>query len=162
MKILGMAKSSLDLNGAKRQKLELNCLQLIYAVRKIRDDGELAQAYLCVMTESIANTVDGWCLKYEAPDVVTSLVADTNPLTRALLIAEKLRNTQGMIRGSQGKAVGESSNADAGRQLGESELERQITLLYPGISRIADESKFPLGLSWDYFGEAESPREDVR
>ena len=35
--ILGMAKSNLNLRGAKAQKLELDYLRLIYAVKGIRE-----------------------------------------------------------------------------------------------------------------------------
>ena len=53
--ILGMAKSHLDLRGAKAPKLELDYLHLIYAVKEIREKGESAQGYLVVMTEEIFN-----------------------------------------------------------------------------------------------------------
>lgn len=58
--VLGMAKSHLDLKGAKGPKLELDFLRLVYAVKELRARGDQANGYLLVMEEDIASRVKSW------------------------------------------------------------------------------------------------------
>lgn len=51
--VFGMAKSSLDLLGAKRQKLELDFLRLVYACQHYQANGCQAFGYLAVTSAAI-------------------------------------------------------------------------------------------------------------
>ena len=64
--VLGMAKSALDLRGAKGPKLELDYLRLLYAVKELRKRGDNAQGYLIVLTEPIHERTRQWENKYLA------------------------------------------------------------------------------------------------
>ena len=50
MQILGMAKSHLDLEGAKGPKLELDFLKIAYALAWLNVIGESGKGYLLVLT----------------------------------------------------------------------------------------------------------------
>jgi hypothetical protein len=62
--VLGMAKSFLNLEGARSQKLELDYLRLIYAVKEIRKRGDSALGYLVVLTPQIGIRLKQWENKY--------------------------------------------------------------------------------------------------
>ena len=55
--VLGMVKSQLDLRGAKSQKLELDYLRLIYAVKKIRKQKDNAMGYLAALTNLCSHDI---------------------------------------------------------------------------------------------------------
>ena len=55
MHILGMAKSSLTLKGAKASKLELDFFKLAFAVSVLRTSGEQAIGYLQVLQHRFAS-----------------------------------------------------------------------------------------------------------
>jgi len=150
--ILGMAKSHLDLRGAKAPKLELDYLRLIYAVKEIREKGGNAQGYLVVMTEEIFNRVKQWEYKYQGKECVELLVATLPNHVRRILENEKTRNLDGMIAGATGEKVGDRSNADKGRNIGETTLMEIILRLEPNVQQLKDENRFPLGIRWDFYG----------
>ena len=143
-----MAKSNLDLKGAKGPKLELDFLRLAYASRQL--EGEV-RCYLVVMTEEIAIHVGGWAIKYEAEDLVEVLVAPLSPEQLTALRAEKLRNIQAMVDGVAGK---DASAADAsfGRDLGEHYLHQIVAERHPQATQVAA-TVHPFGVRWDYCGE---------
>ena len=74
--IIGMAKSNLDLRGAKGPKLELDFLRLVYAVKEAKRENQETKAYLLVMTEKIKNRVNEWAKKYNAEGLVETIVLD--------------------------------------------------------------------------------------
>lgn len=150
--ILGMAKSHLDLKGAKGPKLELDLLRLVYVVKELRAKGDQAQGYLLVMTKNIATTAKSWMEKYQAVDAVVIDVADLSPADREALETEKKSNRTGMLAGSIGSIVGNQSNAVLGRQLGEDALKRLIMSQEPGVQE-RSKNEFPFGISWDFYGQ---------
>ena len=150
--ILGMAKSHLDLKGAKAPKLELDYLRLIYAVREMRKQGDSAQGYLVVMTEEILNRVRQWEYKYQGKECVEVLSVSLPSRVRRTLENEKPRNLAGMVAGSTGGKAGGRSNADTGRNTGEAALTEIILRLEPSVQRVRDENRFPLGIRWDFYG----------
>ena len=150
--ILGMAKSHLDLRGAKGPKLELDYLRLVYAVREMRKQGHSAQGYLVVMTDEILNRVRQWEYKYRGKECVEVLSVPLPSRARRTLENEKARNLAGMVAGSTGGKAGVRSNADTGRNTGETALTEIILRLEPSVQRVRDENRFPLGIRWDFYG----------
>lgn len=153
--ILGMAKSHLDLRGAKAQKLELDYLRLVYAVKEIRRKGDSAQGYLIVVTEEILNRVRQWEYKYQGNGCVELFSATLPGHERRTLESEKASNLAGMVAGAIGEKTGGRSNADKGRSIGENALVEIILRLEPSVQRLKDENRFPLGIRWDFYGLVE-------
>ena len=151
--IFGMAKSQLDLKGAKGPKLELDYLRLAYVVKQIESVGGSAQGYLVILAPNVLDRVRQWEAKYQARGCVNVVYVplpnnDINELKR-----EKANNIAGMVAGTTGSKVGGLSTANFGRDIGEMALERKILELEPGVRRITDSKKFPFGIKWDFYGE---------
>lgn len=151
--IIGMAKRSLDLAGAKGPKLELDYLRLIYAVNELRRTGVGAQGYLLVMNDNIAKRVSIWQGKYQAGDAVVVIVAKLTDEQLSALKAEVQANTAGMIAGTLGEDVDGKSNATFGGQLGEEQLQYFIEENEPGVLRNMNETEYPFKIRWDYYGK---------
>jgi hypothetical protein len=150
--ILGMAKSSLDLNGARRPKLELDYLRLVYAVKEIRKKGDSAQGYLVVLTPQIVDSVKGWQHKYEGDSCVSVIDLSLPGDVWKKLVKEKEDNLKGMVAGSTGGRALGRSNSDTGRETGENGLKSAILRLEPKTKQVKDESAFPFGVHWDFYG----------
>lgn len=150
--ILGIAKSHLDLKGAKAPKLELDYLRLIYAVKEIRKQGDSAQGYLVVMTDGILTRVRQWEYKYQGNACVKVLSVSLPSRVRCTLESEKTRNLAGMVAGATGGKASGRSSADTGRNIGEAALIEVILGLEPSVRRVRDENRFPLGIRWDFYG----------
>lgn len=151
--ILGMAKRSLDLTGAKGPKLELDYLRLVYAVNELRRTGADAKGYLLVMTDNIAKRVAIWQEKYQAGDAVMVIVAKPTYKQLSALKAEVLANTAGMIAGTLGEDVSGKSNATVGGQFGEEQLRYFIEENEPGVLRNMSELEYPFQIRWDFYGK---------
>ena len=155
--ILGMAKCTLDLKGAKGPKLELDFLRLVDAVKEIRRRGDEAKGCLLVMTPAIAQRVAAWQTKYRADDSVHVATARLSE-EQLGIVQDQVRTTrEGMVAGTVGDDVAGRSDATAGGQLGEELLRQVIEASEQGIRRSVNEREFPFGIHWDYFGtQAES------
>lgn len=148
--VLGMAKSSLDLRGAKAPKLELDFLRLAYAVRELREADEEAIGYLMVLSPLVAKTVEGWREKYATGESVVILCEEIQGENLEALIKEKADNAIGFIQDRRfAEAEYELSLADLGKTLGETALLRAIEQRHPGL---VSAPKPPLGINWDYYG----------
>lgn len=148
--VLGMAKSSLDLRGAKAPKLELDFLRLAYAVRELREAGEEAVGYLMVLVPKVAKTAESWREKYATGDGVIILCEDIEGDNLEALIKEKADNAVGFIQDRRFEdAERELSLADLGKELGEKALRQSISSRHPGIE---SGEALPLGIQWDYYG----------
>jgi hypothetical protein len=150
--VLGMAKRHLDLKGAKGPKLELDFLRLAVAVAHLRQTGDDAKGYLLVMSPRIRKRTEAWVTKYETKDTVEVVTADLTESELRGLCAEVRANTEGMMLGTQGRRVGNRSDARSGGRLVEDKLRAMIEVREPGIRRVNDPSKFPLNVQWDYYG----------
>jgi hypothetical protein len=158
--VLGMAKSSLDLKGAKAQKLELDFLRLAYAVQQLRQRGDPAQGYLLVLGSEIAARVSAWAAKYGTGDAVSCIVHRLPRSSRARLTKEKGRNKAGMVAGTLGRNAADRSSAAVGRGIGEAALREAIVAAERGVREAGPERSVPLGVHWDFYGlvEGESSR----
>lgn len=150
--ILGMAKSFLDLKGAKSPKLELDYLRLVFAVDDLRRRGDRAQGYLIVLTPQILDCVKKWENKYRVKDSVKIIEVSLSNLAKNRLLLEKKSNIDGMVVGTTGGKVGDRSNANFSRQIGERALKDKILELELGVKQIIDESKYPYYIRWDFYG----------
>jgi hypothetical protein len=153
--ILGMAKSHLDLKGAKASKLELDYLRLIYAVKEIRKQGDSVQGYLVVMTDEILNRVRQWEYKYQGKEFVDLHSISLTGRGRHRLENEKAMNLAGMVAGATGGKAAGRSIADAGRNIGEAALKEIVLRLEPNVRMVMDRNRFPLGMRWDFYGIVE-------
>lgn len=148
--VLGMAKSSLDLRGAKGPKLELDFLRLAYAIRNLKDAGMNAVGYLAVLDEKVATTSLAWIEKYSTGDQISILCFIPKGPDIDWLVAEKADNAIGFLPDRfLAKNERKLALANFGRDLGEKHLKGAIEERHPGIT---PSTNFPLGINWDYYG----------
>ena len=150
--IFGMAKSFLDLKGARSPKLELDHLRLVYAVKELRKHNDSAQGYLVVLTRQILDRVKRWEDKYQSGKCVEVVDISLPSPVKNKLKQEKASNLAGMIAGITGGKAGGRSSANFGGETGEEALKRTILMLEPNVEQVKDESKFPCGIRWDFYG----------
>ena len=156
--VLGMAKSALDLRGAKGPKLELDYLRLLYAVKELRKQGDNAQGYLIVLTEPIQERTRQWENKYLVGGDVKVICPEVSSSDKAELENEKANNVAGMVAGTTGEEVRERSSANLGREIGEKALRREIFESEPNVEEVTDKSKFPFDIRWDFYGVIDKPQ----
>ena len=154
--VLGMAKSSLNLQGAREQKLELDFLRLAYAVRELREAGEEAIGYLLVLVPDIAKTAAGWCEKYTTGEGVVILCEPIEGETLEALLKEKANNALGLLQPLDFDQANRAlSLANIGKELGERALQKVIESRHSGISPLHEntpQKQLPLQVNWDYYG----------
>lgn len=150
--VFGMAKSSLDLRGAKSQKLELDLLRLGYVVQTLRQHGLDAQGYLLVVVPALVPTVEGWMAKYALGTAVQCLCAELDPMDLERLHAEKRQNVAGMVAGAQREPVAGRSSAALGQRLGEDALLRRVMEREPGLLVRSAMRDQPFAVQWDLYG----------
>ena len=148
--VFGMAKSSLNLDGAKRQKLELDYLRLVYACRMLPG----SKAYLVVASDKIKKTVQSWEKKYQSAECVDVLLLEPHLIT-VDFVAEKARNKTGMAMAAS--LIGEFDKADCSGSIGETVCEKYLAeiitkRLKGNVIQEFNFHKFPLKVKWDYYG----------
>ena len=156
MHILGMAKSSLCLKGAKASKLELDFFKLAFAVAKLRAAGEEPIGYLQVLSARARDRAVGWIAKYQTGDAVVVLYAVPDEAELVALTAEKARNAASLLATANAGRAG-LSLASLGRALGESALAREVFSRHPAIARVDVRSQFPQRIDWDFYGLVAGP-----
>lgn len=147
--ILGMAKSSLDLKGAKASKLELDFLKLAYTAKNLIEDGDEVYAYLLILTDKFQSRIKEWIKKYNTGDVVKLIICTPSNNTLELLHDEKLRNSLGVTSKSSLKELNKLSCADIGKQTGEQALHDFIQDKHKEIKPYSNYNF--QGISWDYY-----------
>jgi hypothetical protein len=73
--VIGMAKSPLDLRGAKARNLQLDVELLARRISELPRSGHDAVGYLVVLTYGVARRASGWDLVSRDPDL-NVIVAD--------------------------------------------------------------------------------------
>ena len=152
--ILGMAKSNLDLKGTKAQKLELDYLRLVFAVKEMRKQGNNAQGYFIVMTDEVLRRVSQWEHKYLGKGHVEVIKVSLTDHIRSKIENEKAIHVVGMMESLVGGKTTGQSNANIGRAIGEDALVETIQRFEANVQRVRDENRFPLGIRWDFYGVA--------
>ena len=150
--VLGMAKSHLNLNGAKREKLELDYLRLAYAVKDIRAQGKDAQGYLVVLDGDLASRIHLWESNYKAQGCVTVVLAHLADQVMDKVKDEKRKNRAGMVAGTTDAKVGGRSSATFSKATVEDVLRMKICELEPNVEAVDDKKKSPCGVRWDFYG----------
>jgi hypothetical protein len=152
--VFGMAKSSLDLVGAKRQKLELDYLRLVYTSQHYRAHGCQAFAYLAVTSAAIEQQVAKWAKKYRVPaGVVQVVVPVLSEVEHLSLRAEKDRNRLGNLAKAEASVLLKDADGSVGRDLLEAALEAYILAQHAALRGSAAGGAYPMGVRWDYFGQ---------
>ena len=150
--VLGMARSHLNLNGAKREKLELDYLRLTYAVKDLRAQGKDAQGYLVVLDGDSASRIHLWESNYKAQGCVTVVLAHLEDQVMDKVKDEKRKNKAGMGAGPTGAKIGGRSSATFSKATVEDVLRMKICELEPNVEAVDDKKKFPCGVRWDFYG----------
>ena len=151
--VFGMAKSSLDLLGAKRQKLELDYLRLVYTCQHFQAQGYQAFGYLAVTSTIIEQQVQKWAAKYLVPAGLVQLVVPTlSDVEHQALLAEKRRNRLGNLAKADAAGLLRDADGSFGRDLLEAALKSQIMEQHPVLKGGAVTGTNPMGILWDYYG----------
>ncbi len=148
--VLGMAKSSLNLKGAKSEKLELDFLRILHAM-KTRKSNEQVIGYLAVWDETIQTRIESWKKKYLATHEnieVIPLDENTKKKFEATIKEEKEKNKEGINQKSN-----RLSEAKHGKQILETFLKEQIESKLKGIKETKEDKLF--GVNWDYNAKLE-------
>lgn len=146
-----MAKSSLDLRGAKGPKLELDFLRLAYVVRDLRAAGGNAIGYLAVIDKKVEATALGWVKKYQSGDAVTVLMCELAVCDHDVLLKEKADNAVGFLPDPElRKLERRLAIAESGKKFGEQGLQKAIEERHPGI--LTCTKLIHSGINWDYYG----------
>ena len=153
--ILGMAKSSLDLRGAKAPKLELDYLRLVFAVAQIKARGEDAVGYLVVLNQKVADTArKNWVPKYGYNSSVEIVYVKPRKTGLNKLLEEKRNQAASLLLKNRiTDAEKALSVAKLGKQYGERELEAHIARSHP---RVTVGTKLQFNINWDYYGTVTS------
>ncbi len=151
--ILGMAKSSLDLRGAKAPKLELDYLRLLYAVDRLKAQDKEAVGYLLVLSKNVAESAKrNWIPKYgNNPSVEIVFVKPRKTGLKKLLEEKRNQAASLLLKNRVTDAEKLLSVAKLGKQYGEKELEAHIARSHPGVAK-GQKAHQPLGISWDFYG----------
>ncbi|MFL3664653.1 MAG: hypothetical protein ACJ04Q_11665 [Flavobacteriales bacterium] len=152
-----MAKSSFNLKGAKRQKLELDVLRLIYTLKYYEElKKESAMCFVLVYNEEIEKTVFGWLKKYKAENLNLEIIVFKNPIQEKidLINLEKEKNKVGISKSSK-----EDSSGNFSMNITEKYLANTIQEYYPKVIKIEEKDffklkggEFPSTIRWDYYG----------
>jgi len=148
--ILGVANLSLCLNRAKKAKLELDLLRLIYAVKEIRSHGINAQGYFLVMNvKELVYLVEKWQQKYAAGASVEIILMDLSQQQADGL--EKIADAKGQEK--SGKLVDHRSIVLTEHEEGKSYLAEYIQQKENTLNSIRNEICYPFKVRWDYYAQ---------
>jgi hypothetical protein len=154
--IFGMAKSSFNLKGAKRQKLELDVLRLIYVINSFkRKKDKTAIGYVVVYNDEIRETIYSWLKKYNADNLNIEIFAfeASKKEETDLISLEKQSNKIGITKSSKKDSFGNLS-----MDITETYLADKIHKKYPKAIKVEEIDffellgKFPYTIKWDYYG----------
>ena len=147
--VLGMAKSFLDLEGAKKEKLELDFLKILYAF-KTRKENEQVIGYMSVVKSeaNLENRLESWKSKYSTTPVPIEIIPFDKKEEIEKLKREKKKNKTGIIKNSK-----ELSEAKEGKQILEEFLREHIESKLKDIKETKEDKLF--GVNWDYYAKLE-------
>lgn len=144
--VFGMAKSYLDVRGAKARNLRLDAELLARRLSEFRSRGKRAVGYLLVLSERVAKRARSWDIVASNPDLIVVL-ATLSESDRNALLDEKRRNAEGL---SSGKPA--DSRADLGCRIAEEALWGEIRQRHLHVQQIPCNDREEV--NWDFFGEA--------
>ena len=150
--LFGMAKSSLNLIGAKRQKLELDYLRLAYVCQHYQRLGFGAFGILAVTTKEIEAQAKAWQVTYRVPaGLIKILPAELSGDELAELIQFQAMNRQAMSGSLATGKVAPYADASFGRELIEGKLHAYVRDKCPGLKLETDCRDEEMRICWDLF-----------
>ncbi len=153
--ILAMVKPYPDVKGHQASKVELDYLRLVHVVGEMRKQGENAQGYFIVIGDGIPKQMTRWEYYYRGKQCVELMsTLPTSPIGHSVG-NEKSADLPGMVTAAILDRTSRLSNSSVRRKIEDLIMDATILALEPGIQRIRDESRFPFGLRWDYYGVVE-------
>lgn len=159
--ILGMAKSCLDLKGAKSAKVELDFLRLVYSVQKLREKGDFAFGYFAVVP-NITPTIEKWVAKYQIDiykEFVFAIPVNLNETQTRELVAEKVNNSFANTKHHNKDVDKKLSSGFLGETYFEEVLKSEILKKHKELNDIGltkyKESEMPFKIRWDFYGKIE-------
>ena len=157
--VLAMVKPYPDVKGHGATKVHLDYLRLVYVVAEMRRQGENVQGYYIVIGDGIPKQMTKWEYAYRGKQCVELM--STLPASRIghAVGNEKSADLSGMVTAAILDKTSRLSNSSVRRKIEDLIMGATILALEPGVQRIKDESRFPFGFRWDYYGVVELPRE---
>jgi len=147
-----LATAYLNTRGHKTQKAELDYLRLVYAITNIRKEGGDAQGYFIVIAEEIPHQLSKWEHDYRAKQSVKLISALPSNYYNNSVGKRKMTDLSGIVATAILDKNPHRSNSAIRQSIQDGILDEMIIALEPHIQQIKDESRFPLGVRWDYYG----------
>ncbi|MFW6057000.1 MAG: hypothetical protein ACOC9B_06815 [Chloroflexota bacterium] len=144
--VFGIAFSRVEMDDSARQELELSFLRIVYAVSRVRQNGDEGQGYLAVVRQEARDAIRRLKTAYGVGDEVRVVFASllVSDLTRLADAAEKVRS-------------GEDVNAEreiAGT-ISAGALYREVSVNESGVVFAGETGPMPFGVLWDFYGVRE-------
>ena len=155
--ILAKVKPYPNLRGPRSRELELDYLRLIYTVSEMRRRGDAAKGYFIIIGDSIPKRMTRWEENYkgkELADLISTLPTGYNVSPVRI---EKTVELSGMVTTALLEDNKPETSLAAIRHMEDYILTGTIQELEPGVQRIIDEVRFPLGIFWDFYGVIVEP-----
>ena len=141
--VFGIAFSRVEMDDNARQELELSFLRIVYAVSRMRQDGDEAQGYVAVVRQEARDVVRRLKAAYGVEDEVRVVFASllVSDLAKLADAAEKVRS-------------GEDVNAEraiAGK-IATGALRREIASIESPAVVLDENRPMPFDVQWDFYG----------
>jgi hypothetical protein len=154
--ILGMVKPYPDVKGRQALQFELDYLRLVYAVGEMKKQGENAQGYFIVIGDGIPNRMAKWEHDYRGKRCVELISTLPTSYLGHTIEKEKSTDLSGMVTAAILGKTARLSDSTVRRNIEDYVIGSTILALEPRVQQIKDESRFPMGIRWDYYGVADS------
>ncbi|OGO24393.1 MAG: hypothetical protein A2Z28_01305 [Chloroflexi bacterium RBG_16_51_9] len=141
-----------NIRGHRTEKTELDYLRLVYAITKMRKEGEDAQGYFIAIAEGIPNQLSKWENDYRANQSVKLISALPSNYFNNSAGRRKMSDLSGIVATAILDTNPHRSNSAIRQSIQDGILDETMIALEPHIQQIKDESRFPLGIRWDYYG----------
>jgi len=150
--VLAMVEPYSDFKGRKALKVELEYLRLVYTVSEMRKQGENAQGYFVVIADNVPNQVSKWERDYGGKPCVETITTSPDSYFKYSIESGKTSEISGTAAAAITDKAACRSNSTIRWSIEDFILSKTILALEPCVQRIKDESIFPLGIRWDYYG----------
>lgn len=145
MIILGMAKSSICLNGAINQKIELDLLRLIYTITNVEKEKIQIKSYFLVFNQAIQNRLEHWIKKYKFDNSKNKI--------EIILFENDVKNNEEFKKNVLENKFKKNANAKIRADISENLLHEKISKLNNISRKSTNEKKIFYGVEWDAYYE---------
>jgi hypothetical protein len=150
--ILAIVKPYPDVKGHQAPKVELDYLRIVHTVSEMRKQGEKAQGYFIVIGDQIPKQMTRWEQGYRGNQYVEMISTLPTSCIRHTARNEDSADLAGLVTAAILDKTGSPPSPDVLRNIQDYILDETILALEPRVQRIKDESRFPMGIQWDYYG----------